>query len=39
VSKAEQLLGFRAKVALTEGLHRSLEWHRSLLDAQELAQA
>lgn len=27
--KAERLLGFRARVALAEGLRRSVEWHRS----------
>ena len=39
VSKAQRLLGFTARVALEEGLLRSLEWHRSMLDRQELAQA
>jgi UDP-glucose 4-epimerase len=39
VSKAERLLGFRAKVLLADGLERSLEWHQSLLDRQEVAQA
>jgi UDP-glucuronate 4-epimerase len=29
VEKAERLLGFRARVALPEGLRRSVEWHRS----------
>jgi UDP-glucose 4-epimerase len=38
VSKAELLLGFRAKVSLADGLRRSLEWHRSLLDGQKVAQ-
>lgn len=29
VEKAERLLGFRARVALAEGLRRSVEWHRA----------
>jgi UDP-glucose 4-epimerase len=39
VSKAELLLGFRAQVSLADGLRRSLEWHRSLLEAQQVAHA
>jgi UDP-glucose 4-epimerase len=39
VSKAQRLLGFTAQVTLDEGLRRSLEWHRSLIDRQELARA
>jgi len=27
-AKAERVLGFRAKVDLREGLHRTLEWYR-----------
>jgi len=29
VEKAERLLGFRPRVSLAEGLHRSLAWQRS----------
>jgi UDP-glucose 4-epimerase len=39
VSKAERLLGFRARVALADGLRRSLDWHRGLLAGQQVAQA
>ncbi len=39
VSKAQRLLGFTARVSLEEGLRRSLEWHRSLLDREGVAQA
>jgi len=39
VSKAERLLGFTAQVSLQDGLRRSLEWHQTLLDRQEVAQA
>jgi UDP-glucose 4-epimerase len=39
ISKAQKLLGFTAKVSLEEGLLRSLEWHRTLLDSNEAAQA
>jgi nucleoside-diphosphate-sugar epimerase len=28
-AKAERVLGFRAKVALREGLRRTIEWYRS----------
>ncbi len=39
VSKAQRLLGFSAQVSLEDGLRRSLDWHRSLLDRQEVARA
>ena len=39
VSKAKLLLGFTAQVSLEDGLRRSLEWHRSLIDRGEAAQA
>jgi UDP-glucose 4-epimerase len=39
VSKARKLLGFVAEVSLEDGLRRSLEWHRTLLAREELAQA
>ena len=39
VSKAKRLLGFTAQVSLEDGLRRSLEWHRALLDREEVAQA
>ena len=38
VSKAQRLLGFSAKVSLEDGLRRSLDWHRSLLERQGVAQ-
>ncbi len=34
VSKAEQLLGFRAGVSLEEGIARSLDWHRARAEQQ-----
>jgi len=37
VSKAQRLLGFTARVALEEGLLRSLEWHRNLLEREGVA--
>ncbi|MDX6542097.1 MAG: UDP-glucose 4-epimerase, partial [Gaiellales bacterium] len=39
VSKAERILGFTAHVSLEEGLVRSLEWHRAMLEAAEVARA
>jgi UDP-glucose 4-epimerase len=39
VSKAERVLGFTAQVSLEEGLLRSLEWHRAMLDGAEVARA
>jgi UDP-glucose 4-epimerase len=39
VSKAELLLGFRAHVVLADGLRRSLAWHRSVLDGQQVVHA
>jgi UDP-glucose 4-epimerase len=37
VSKAQRLLGFTAQVTLDEGLRRSLEWHRSLIEREGVA--
>ena len=37
VSKAQRLLGFTAQVPLDEGLRRSLEWHRTLLEREGVA--
>jgi UDP-glucose 4-epimerase len=39
ITKARRLLGFTARVSLDDGLRRSLEWHRTLLNRQEVAQA
>jgi UDP-glucose 4-epimerase len=39
VSKAQRILGFAAKVSLQEGLFRSLEWHRTMLERAEVARA
>jgi UDP-glucose 4-epimerase len=30
VSKAEQLLGFKARVSLVDGLRRTIEWQKSV---------
>jgi UDP-glucose 4-epimerase len=39
VSKAQGLLGFTAQVSLEDGLRRSLDWHRMMLEREEAAQA
>jgi UDP-glucose 4-epimerase len=39
ISKAERLLGFTAQVSLEDGLRRSLDWHRMLLEREEAVQA
>ncbi|MDX6412410.1 MAG: UDP-glucose 4-epimerase [Gaiellaceae bacterium] len=39
VSKAQGLLGFTAQVSLEDGLRRSLDWHRMMLEREEAAEA
>ncbi|MDX6412413.1 MAG: UDP-glucose 4-epimerase [Gaiellaceae bacterium] len=39
LEKARRLLGFDAKVSLEVGLRHSLEWHRTLLEREELSCA
>lgn len=38
-TKAQRLLGFKAKVSLEDGLARTMEWHVGRRTAQEVAQA
>jgi len=39
VSKAEQLLGFKARVPLEEGLKRTIEWQKAVRSAERAAVA
>jgi UDP-glucose 4-epimerase len=39
IAKARRLLGFTARVPLDDGLRRSLDWHRMLLEREEAVQA
>ena len=39
VSKAEQLLGFKAHVSLEEGLKRTIEWQKAVRSAERVAVA
>jgi UDP-glucose 4-epimerase len=39
IAKARRLLGFTARVPLDDGLRRSLDWHRMLLEHEEAVQA
>jgi UDP-glucose 4-epimerase len=39
VSKAKRLLGFEAKIPLSQGITRSLDWHRETLVERRVAWA
>ena len=39
VSKAEQLLGFKARVSLEEGLKRTIEWQKAVRGAERVVVA